>query len=47
MAIEAVLSVFETMTFSNVVIAGAVQFTALQLMNENAPSVVVLASAWL
>lgn len=44
-ATEAGLSVFETLTFSIVVIAGAAQFTALQLMNENAPTVVVLASA--
>ena len=45
LATEAGLSVFETMTFSIVVIAGAAQLTALQLMNENAPTIVVLASA--
>lgn len=45
LATEAGLSVFETLTFSIVVIAGAAQFTALQLMNENAPTIVVLASA--
>ncbi len=45
LATEAGLTVFETMTFSIVVIAGAAQFTALQLMNENAPTIVVLASA--
>jgi predicted branched-subunit amino acid permease len=44
-ATEAGLNVFETMAFSIVVIAGAAQFTALQLMNENAPTLVVLASA--
>ncbi|AXI56200.1 hypothetical protein SuNHUV7_18050 (plasmid) [Pseudoseohaeicola sp. NH-UV-7] len=42
---EAGLSVFETMTFSVVVIAGAAQFTALQLMVENVPTLIVLASA--
>ena len=45
LAIEAGLSVFETMAFSIVVIAGAAQFTALQLMTENAPTAIVLASA--
>lgn len=45
LATEAGLSVFETLSFSVVVIAGAAQFTALQLMNENAPTIVVLASA--
>lgn len=44
-ATEAGLSVFETLAFSVVVIAGAAQFTALQLMLENAPTLVVLASA--
>ena len=44
-ATEAGLSVFETMTMSVVVIAGAAQFTAIQLMNENAPTIVALASA--
>lgn len=44
-ATEAGLSVFETLTFSAVVIAGAAQFTALQLMNDNAPTFVVIASA--
>ncbi len=44
-ATEAGLTVFETLTFSAVVIAGAAQFTALQLMNENAPTLVVIASA--
>ncbi|KZX94730.1 MULTISPECIES: AzlC family ABC transporter permease [unclassified Sulfitobacter] len=44
-ATEAGLSVFETLSFSVVVIAGAAQFTALQLMQENAPTAIVLASA--
>lgn len=44
-ATEAGLTVFETLTFSAVVIAGAAQFTALQLMSENAPTLVVIASA--
>jgi predicted branched-subunit amino acid permease len=45
LATEAGLNVFETMAFSIVVIAGAAQFTALQLMTENVPTVIVLASA--
>jgi predicted branched-subunit amino acid permease len=45
LATEAGLNVFETLAFSVVVIAGAAQFTALQLMQENAPTIVVLASA--
>jgi predicted branched-subunit amino acid permease len=44
-AIEAGLNVFETMVFSLAVFAGAAQFTALQLMQENAPTIIVLASA--
>jgi predicted branched-subunit amino acid permease len=44
-ATEAGLNVYETMAFSIVVIAGAAQFTALQLMSENAPTIIVLASA--
>lgn len=42
---EAGLSIFETLAFSVVVIAGAAQFTALQLLQENAPTLVVIASA--
>jgi predicted branched-subunit amino acid permease len=42
---EAGLAIHETLAFSVVVIAGAAQFTALQLMNENAPTLVVIASA--
>lgn len=44
-ATEAGLSVFETLAFSVVVIAGAAQLTALQLLQEEAPTVIVLASA--
>lgn len=45
LAVEAGLSVFETLMFSIVVIAGAAQFTALQLLQEEAPTIIVLASA--
>ena len=45
LAVEAGLSVFETLSFSVVVIAGAAQFTALQLMVEDAPTLIILASA--
>ncbi|MFW2587916.1 AzlC family ABC transporter permease [Sagittula sp. SSi028] len=45
LATEAGLSVFETLSFSVVVIAGAAQFTALQLLQENTPTVVILLSA--
>ncbi|OUS22530.1 branched-chain amino acid transporter AzlC [Litorivita pollutaquae] len=44
-ATEAGLNVFEALTFSVVVIAGAAQFTALQLMVDNTPTVIVLISA--
>jgi predicted branched-subunit amino acid permease len=44
-ATEAGLSVFEALSFSVVVIAGAAQFTALQLLVDNAPVFVALASA--
>ncbi|MDF0601036.1 AzlC family ABC transporter permease [Psychromarinibacter sp. C21-152] len=44
-ATEAGLSVAEVMGFSVLVIAGASQITALQLMQENAPTVIVLAAA--
>ena len=43
LATEAGLNVFETLAFSVVVIAGAAQFTALQLMQEHAPTAIVLA----
>ncbi|MEP4196670.1 MAG: AzlC family ABC transporter permease [Aliishimia sp.] len=45
LATEAGLSIFETMAFSVVVIAGAAQFTALSMMEDGAPALVVLASA--
>lgn len=45
LAAEAGLSVVEALSFSVVVIAGAAQFTALQLMQEEAPTIIVLASA--
>jgi len=44
-ATEAGLDLAQVMGFSIVVIAGAAQFTALQLMQEQAPAVIVLASA--
>ncbi len=44
-ATESGLTLTETVAFSVVVIAGAAQFTALQLMNEQAPVLVVLGSA--
>lgn len=45
LAIEAGLNVVETMMFSVAVFAGAAQFTALQLMQEEAPTIIVLLSA--
>ncbi|MFK7940478.1 MAG: AzlC family ABC transporter permease [Roseovarius sp.] len=44
-ATESGLNVFEALTFSIVVLAGAAQFTALQMMNENAPTLIVIATA--
>ena len=44
-ATESGLNLLETMGFSIVVIAGASQFTALQLMNDNAPTLIVILSA--
>jgi predicted branched-subunit amino acid permease len=44
-ATEAGLNVFETLAFSIVVIAGAAQFTALQLMSDHVPTAIVLISA--
>ena len=44
-ATEAGLSVLETFVFSVTVIAGAAQFTALQLMQEQAPTLIVIISA--
>ena len=39
------LNVLEALAFSVAVLAGAAQFTALQLMQDQAPTLVVLASA--
>ncbi|MCF3595973.1 AzlC family ABC transporter permease [Rhodobacteraceae bacterium LMO-12] len=44
-ATEAGLNILETFLFSVVVIAGAAQFTALQLMQEHAPTLIVIVSA--
>lgn len=44
-ATEAGLDLAQTMGFSILVIAGAAQFTALQLLTENAPVLLVLAAA--
>ena len=45
LATEAGLNIVETMIFSIAVFAGAAQFTALQLMQEEAPTLIVLISA--
>ncbi|MBO9463983.1 Inner membrane protein YgaZ [Pelagimonas phthalicica] len=45
LSMESGLSVFETVAFSVVVIAGSAQFAALQLLNDNAPLLVVILSA--
>ncbi len=44
-ATEAGLNLAEVMGFSVLLIAGAAQFTALQMMGENAPTAIVLATA--
>lgn len=44
-ATEAGLNLLEVMTFSVAVFAGASQFAALQLMQDNAPAVMVLATS--
>jgi len=44
-ATEAGLSVFETLSFSVLVIAGAAQFTAVELLRNDVPTVIVLISA--
>ena len=44
-ATEAGLSITQTIGFSFLVIAGASQFTAIQLMTENAPVFIVIAAA--
>ena len=45
LATEAGLDLVQTMMFSIAVIAGAAQFTALQLLVEDAPTLIILASA--
>ena len=42
---EAGLNLFEVLTFSIAIIAGAAQFTAVQLMTENVPTLIVLLSS--
>lgn len=44
-ATEAGLNVFETLVFSFAVLAGTAQFMAIHLMTENAPTLIVIASA--
>lgn len=44
-ATEAGLSLAETMGFAVLVVAGAAQFTALQLLQDNAPVIVVLVTS--
>ncbi|MEL6609106.1 MAG: AzlC family ABC transporter permease [Pseudomonadota bacterium] len=44
-ATEAGLPVFQTLAFSVVVIAGAAQFTALSLLEQEAPTIIVIATA--
>jgi len=45
LATEAGLNLVETMTFTMTVFAGSAQFTALQLMQDQAPTLIVIASA--
>ncbi|MFD3189827.1 AzlC family ABC transporter permease [Sedimentitalea sp. HM32M-2] len=45
LATEAGLNLIQTMTFTVTVFAGAAQFTALQLMQEHSPTLIVLVSA--
>ncbi|MGR3549861.1 AzlC family ABC transporter permease [Pseudooceanicola sp.] len=44
-ATEAGLNVFEALSFSIMVIAGASQFAAVQLLQDNAPTIIVILSA--
>jgi predicted branched-subunit amino acid permease len=44
-ATEAGLNLFETIVMTVMVVAGAAQFTALTLMGENAPVLIILAAA--
>lgn len=45
LATEAGLEIYETMIFTAVVFAGTAQFAALQLMLENAPTLIVIGTA--
>lgn len=45
LATDAGLSLFEVITFSAVVFAGAAQFAALQLLHDHAPLLVILATS--
>lgn len=45
LAAEAGLDIVQIMVFTATVFAGAAQFTALQMMQDNAPTLIVLASA--
>ncbi|WP_299947095.1 AzlC family ABC transporter permease [uncultured Ruegeria sp.] len=44
-ATEAGLNIVQTMAFSATVFAGAAQFTALQLLQDNTPTIIILISA--
>ena len=44
-ATEAGLNIVETMSMSVLVIAGAAQFTALQLLSDNAPTFIAILTA--
>jgi len=44
-ATEAGLSLFETMVMTSLVVAGAAQFTAVQLLSEGAPTLIALVTA--
>lgn len=44
-AAESGLNILQVMTFTATVFAGAAQFTALQLLQDDAPTVIILASA--
>ena len=44
-ATEAGLSIFEALTFSMMVLAGAAQFAALQVLTEGAPTLIAIATA--
>ena len=44
-ATKAGLSVFEALSFSVLMVAGAAQLTALELMQDNTPTVIIILSA--